>query len=132
MNTSDSLEDRILRWAATDTSDLPDFPDDKSDLPSDFEYNPEDYEDDEEEVIEEMSELELLKYLGQQETLSEAEQQLFSQLSTTTEPLQQQEDLILNQDDDINLKKAMARLTLTSDTSNNLEQTERSNNDIHQ
>ncbi|CAO3607410.1 unnamed protein product [Mucor hiemalis] len=45
-----SLEDRILRMAATDASDLPDFPDDKSDLPSDFEYNPEDYEDMEEEV----------------------------------------------------------------------------------
>ncbi|KAI9347863.1 hypothetical protein BD770DRAFT_395479 [Pilaira anomala] len=125
MNTSDSLEDRILRWAATDTSDLPDFPDDKSDLPSDFEYNPEDYEDDEEEVIEEMSELELLKYLGQQETLSEAEQQLFSQLNTTPESLQQQQqqqgDPILNQDLDINLKKAMARLTLKSDTNSNLE-----------
>ncbi|KAI8061901.1 hypothetical protein BDF21DRAFT_428764 [Thamnidium elegans] len=77
MDTSESIEDRILRWAATDTSDLPDFPDDKSDLPSDFEYNPEDYEDDEEEIVEEISENELLKYLGPSETLLTDEQHPF-------------------------------------------------------
>ncbi|CEP13950.1 hypothetical protein [Parasitella parasitica] len=70
-----SLEDRILRMAATDVSDLPDFPDDKSDLPSDFEYNPEDYQ--EEEVVEEISESELLKYLDQQESALSVVQRLF-------------------------------------------------------
>lgn len=78
-----SLEDRILRMAATDASDLPDFPDDKSDLPSDFEYNPEDYED-QEEIVEEISENELLKYLEQQESaLSVAQRLFYHELNTT-------------------------------------------------
>jgi hypothetical protein len=80
-----SLEDRMLRLAATDTSDLPDFPDDKSDLPSDFEYNPEDYEDEEEEIIEEISEAELLKYLDKQESALTVSQRLFYHELNTTE-----------------------------------------------
>lgn len=79
-----SLEDRILRMAATDATDLPDFPDDKSDLPSDFEYHPEDYEQDEEEIVEEISESELLKYLEQQESgLSVAQRLFYHELNTT-------------------------------------------------
>lgn len=80
-----SLEERILRMAATDNSDLPDFPDDKSDLPSDFEYNPEDYEDQEEEIVEEISENELLKYLDQQEHALSVVQRLFYHELNTTE-----------------------------------------------
>jgi hypothetical protein len=79
-----SLEDRILRMAATDASDLPDFPDDKSDLPSDFEYNPDDYED-MEEVVEEISENDMLKYLDQQESALTVAQRLFYQELNTTE-----------------------------------------------
>ncbi|CAO0791344.1 unnamed protein product [Mucor circinelloides] len=79
-----SLEDRILRMAATDATDLPDFPDDKSDLPSDFEYHPEDYEQDEEEIVEEISESELLKYLEHQESgLSVAQRLFYHELNTT-------------------------------------------------
>lgn len=74
----------MLGLAATDINELPDFPDDKSDLPSDFEYNPEDYED-EEEVIEEISEAELLKYLDKQEDPLTVVQRLFYHELNTTE-----------------------------------------------
>lgn len=83
-NNQHSLEDRILRMAATDASDLPDFPDDKSDLPSDFEYNPDDYED-MEEVVEEISESDMLKYLDQQESALKVAQRLFYHELNTTE-----------------------------------------------
>ncbi|KAG0745853.1 hypothetical protein G6F57_008982 [Rhizopus arrhizus] len=83
-NEQQTLEDRLLRLAATDASDLPEFPDDKSDLPSDFEYNPEDYEE-EEEVIEEITEAELLKYLDQQEDALTISQRLFYHELNTTE-----------------------------------------------
>lgn len=83
-NNQHSLEDRILRMAATDASDLPDFPDDKSDLPSDFEYNPDDYED-MEEVVEEISENDMLKYLDQQESALKVAQRLFYHELNTTE-----------------------------------------------
>lgn len=83
MESQHSLEERILRMAATDASDLPDFPDDKSDLPSDFEYNPEDYEE-EEEIVEEISENELLKYLDQQESALTVAQRLFYHEVNTT------------------------------------------------
>lgn len=84
MDTTHSLEDRILRMAATNASDLPDFPDDKSDLPSDFEYDPADYDDEEEEIVQEISENELLKYLDQQENpLTVAQRLFFHELNTT-------------------------------------------------
>jgi len=60
-----SLEDRILQLAIQDPDTLPQFPDDKSDLPSDFEYIPDNYE--EEEVIENITESDLIQYLDQQE-----------------------------------------------------------------
>lgn len=85
-----SLEDRILRMAATDNSDLPEFPDDKSDLPSDFEYNPEEY-DDPEEVVEEISESDMLKYLEQQEPALSVAQRLFYHELNTTESQKQSE-----------------------------------------
>ncbi|GAA5805460.1 hypothetical protein HPULCUR_010976 [Helicostylum pulchrum] len=104
MDTSDeSIEDRILRWAATDTSDLPDFPDDKSDLPSDFEYNPEDYEDDEEEIVEEISENELLKYLGPSETLLMTDEQQPLELNTTDRHMWKQ--IPTENDNTVDLKK---------------------------
>jgi hypothetical protein len=74
------LEDRIAKLATA--TELPDFPDDKSDLPSDFEYNPEDYE--EEEEVEEITEAELLKYLDSQEKALNVCQRLFyHELNTT-------------------------------------------------
>lgn len=91
-----SLEERILRMAATDNSDLPEFPDDKSDLPSDFEYNPEDYEDQEEEVVEEISETELLKYLDQQENPLTVVQRLFYNELNTTKSQKQSDSWKLN------------------------------------
>ncbi|GAA5813668.1 hypothetical protein MFLAVUS_007154 [Mucor flavus] len=104
MDTSESIEDRILRWAATDTSDLPDFPDDKSDLPSDFEYNPEDYEDDEEEIVEEISENELSKYLGTSDTLTTDEQQPL-ELNTTDNHMWKQ--IPIENNDTVDLKKRL-------------------------
>ncbi|CAO3697679.1 unnamed protein product [Rhizopus stolonifer] len=84
-NEQQSFEDRLLRLAATTNgNDLPDFPDDKSDLPSDFEYNPEDY-DEEEEIVEEITEDELLKYLDQQEDALTVSQRLFYNELNTTE-----------------------------------------------
>ncbi|KAG2202207.1 hypothetical protein INT47_002126 [Mucor saturninus] len=84
MNTTHSLEDRILRMEATNVSDLPDFPDNKSDLPSDFEYDPAEYDDEEEEIVEEISENELLRYLDQQENpLSVAQRLFYHELNTT-------------------------------------------------
>ncbi|KAI8338772.1 hypothetical protein EDC96DRAFT_611231 [Choanephora cucurbitarum] len=76
-NKQESLEERLVRLAATDTNELPEFPDDKSDLPDDFEYHPEEYEDQEEEIVEELSENELLRFLDQQEDPLTAVQRLF-------------------------------------------------------
>ncbi|KAI8052582.1 uncharacterized protein B0P05DRAFT_562021 [Gilbertella persicaria] len=74
-----SIEERLFRLAAKDTSELPEFPDDKSDLPSDFEYDPEEYEDQEVEIVEEISEEELLKYLEQKENVFQAESTEYQQ-----------------------------------------------------
>ncbi|KAI8972735.1 hypothetical protein BDB01DRAFT_809061 [Pilobolus umbonatus] len=77
-----SLEDRILQLMKTEEEELPDFPDDKSDLPSDFEYNPDDYEE-EEEVIENISESDLIQYLDQQEhPLSVVHRLFYHELNT--------------------------------------------------
>ncbi|KAG0266548.1 hypothetical protein DFQ27_009658 [Actinomortierella ambigua] len=59
----EALASRIMKLVSKTTlDDLPDFPsDDVESLPSDFEYNPDDY--DEEEEVEEISEMELLKQL---------------------------------------------------------------------
>ncbi|ORE02734.1 hypothetical protein BCV72DRAFT_44773 [Rhizopus microsporus var. microsporus] len=82
-NNQQTLEDRLLRMAATNVSDLPAFPDNKSDLPSDFEYDPNSYEQ-EEEVVEEITEAELLKYLDEQEdALSIAQRLFYHELNTT-------------------------------------------------
>ncbi|KAI8096900.1 uncharacterized protein BX664DRAFT_311799 [Halteromyces radiatus] len=70
----DGLESRILRAATTNT-ELPDFPDDQSDLPSDFEYVPD--EEEEVEEVEEMTETELLQYLDQQDNPLMVAQRLF-------------------------------------------------------
>lgn len=113
MDTSESIEDRILRWAATDTSDLPDFPDDKSDLPSDFEYNPEDYEDDEEEIVEEISENELSKYFGPSDTLMTDEQQPL-ELNTTDSHMWKQ--IPTENNDTVDLKKRLLPTTKTDTT----------------
>ncbi|KAI8060295.1 hypothetical protein BC940DRAFT_312245 [Gongronella butleri] len=80
----DSLEARILKAAAkADANDLPDFPDDKSDLPSDYEYEPNDEE--EEEIVEDITESELLKYLDQQQDPLQVAQRLFyHELNTLT------------------------------------------------
>lgn len=83
-NNQQTLEDRLLRMAATDVSDLPAFPDNKSDLPSDFEYDPNNYEQ-EEEVVEEITEAELLKYLDEQEDALSIVQRLFYHELNTTE-----------------------------------------------
>lgn len=95
MDTTHSLEDRILRLAATNTSDLPDFPDDKSDLPSDFEYDPAEY-DDEEEIVQEISENELLHYLDQQENPLTVAQRLFYHELNTTQYQRQSDTWDLN------------------------------------
>lgn len=71
---SDTLESRILKVASTNT-ELPEFPDDKSDLPSDYEYDADQLE--EEEIVEEVSENELLKYLDKQENPLHIAQRLF-------------------------------------------------------
>ncbi|KAI9018650.1 hypothetical protein CLU79DRAFT_759723 [Phycomyces nitens] len=76
-NTNDSLESRILRAAAANHSDLPDFPDDKSDLPSDYEYDPNADEEEEVEEVEEIDENDLLEYLDQQEHPLTIAQRLF-------------------------------------------------------
>ncbi|KAG0185422.1 hypothetical protein DFQ28_009379 [Apophysomyces sp. BC1034] len=78
----EALEARILRVAATN-SELPDFPDDKSDLPSDYEYNP-DEEEEEVEEFEEITENELLQYLDQQENpLNIAQRLFYNEVNTT-------------------------------------------------
>ena len=73
---SDTLESRILKVASSNTTELPDFPDDKSDLPSDYEYDADQLEE-EEEIVEEVSENELLKYLDNQENPLHIAQRLF-------------------------------------------------------
>lgn len=65
-NHSLSLEERLLRMAASDNHNLPDFSDDYE-------------EEGEEEIIEEISETELLKYLDQQESPLSVVQRLFYQ-----------------------------------------------------
>lgn len=77
-STKESLESRILRaTSAAKTSELPDFPDDKSDLPSDYEYDPTQGEEEEEEIVEEIAENDLLRYLDQQENPLHIAQRLF-------------------------------------------------------
>ncbi|KAI9480546.1 MAG: hypothetical protein EXX96DRAFT_184681 [Benjaminiella poitrasii] len=78
-----SLKDRILRMEATNTSDLPEFPDDQPDLPSDYEYVPN--EEDEEEEIIEIDENDLLQSLEQQESALSIAQRLFYHELNTTE-----------------------------------------------
>ncbi|ORX50525.1 hypothetical protein DM01DRAFT_1324946 [Hesseltinella vesiculosa] len=74
--TDTSLEAQILKAAAkSGADDLPDFPDDQSDLPSDYEYVPND--DDDEEIIEDITESDLLKYLDQQRDPLQVVQRLF-------------------------------------------------------
>lgn len=82
MDKVDALESRILKATST-TEDLPDFPDDKSDLPSDYEYDPEE-EVEEEEIVEEISENELLQYLDEQENPLYIAQRLFYHEINTT------------------------------------------------
>ncbi|KAI8343622.1 hypothetical protein BC941DRAFT_448387 [Chlamydoabsidia padenii] len=84
MSHENSLESRILRAAAsTAITDLPDFPDDKSDLPSDYEYNPD--EEEEVEEVEEMTETDLLHYLDQQTNpLTVAQRLFYHELNTLT------------------------------------------------
>ncbi|KAI9489433.1 hypothetical protein BDB00DRAFT_981146 [Zychaea mexicana] len=84
---SDALESRILRAAATtaDPNELPEFPENKSDLPSDFEYDPNEEEEVEEvEEVEEIDENELLKYLDEQENPLYIAQRLFYKEVNTT------------------------------------------------
>lgn len=73
---SDTLESRILKVASSNNTELPEFPDDKSDLPSDYEYDADQLEE-EEEIVEEVSENELLKYLDNQENPLHIAQRLF-------------------------------------------------------
>ncbi|KAI7867852.1 hypothetical protein BDF14DRAFT_1799777 [Spinellus fusiger] len=80
-----SLESRILRAAATTTTDLPEFPDDKSDLPSDYEYDPDTMEEEEEEEIIDIDENDLLEYLDQQESPLTIAQRLFYHELNTVE-----------------------------------------------
>ena len=73
---SDALESRILKAAATTNAvELPEFPDNKSDLPSDYEYDPN--EEEEVEEVEEIDENDLLKYLDEQENPLYIAQRLF-------------------------------------------------------
>ena len=73
---SDALESRILKAAATTNAvKLPEFPDNKSDLPSDYEYDPN--EEEEVEEVEEIDENDLLKYLDEQENPLYIAQRLF-------------------------------------------------------
>ncbi|CAO3644108.1 unnamed protein product [Cunninghamella echinulata] len=62
---------RILRVAATNNDNLPDFPDDKNGIPLDYE------EEEEIEEVEEITENDLLKYLDQQENPLSIAQRLF-------------------------------------------------------
>ncbi|KAI9265634.1 hypothetical protein BY458DRAFT_547826 [Sporodiniella umbellata] len=90
-----SLEDRLYRLAtAKEQEPLPDFPDNKSDLPSDFEYDPAGASD-EEEIVEEMTEDELLKYLDQQEDALTVSQRLFYQELNTTQSQHQADTWLL-------------------------------------
>ncbi|KAI9322788.1 hypothetical protein BX666DRAFT_1898466 [Dichotomocladium elegans] len=84
MNPEGALESRILKVAGKE-NDLPDFPDNKSDLPSDYEYDPDQLDDVEEEVVEEIPENELLKYLDEQENPLYIAQRLFYHEINTTE-----------------------------------------------
>ncbi|KAF9091095.1 hypothetical protein BGX29_006621 [Mortierella sp. GBA35] len=60
----DALANRILKYAAAKSSDLPPFPgDDVESLPSDYEYQEGSEYDVEEEEVEEISEMELLGHL---------------------------------------------------------------------
>ncbi|KAI7848281.1 hypothetical protein BDC45DRAFT_523656 [Circinella umbellata] len=81
---SDALESRILKAATTTNAvELPEFPDNKSDLPSDYEYDPN--EEEEVEEVEEIDENDLLKYLDEQENPLYIAQRLFYKEVNSTE-----------------------------------------------
>ncbi|KAI8384825.1 uncharacterized protein BYT42DRAFT_493789 [Radiomyces spectabilis] len=78
-----SLDSRIQSVVQSQPTELPEFPDDKSDLPSDYEYNPDEMDDVEEEV-EEIDENELLAHLDRQEhPLYVAQRLFYNEVNTT-------------------------------------------------